>query len=179
MDIFSMKYLEKGRQYRSRKLLPLAQVLLRLHISANIMTFISLAFGLLAVYFLFQNHLIFSIMAILHLIADGLDGVLARETKPTKFGKYFDIVTDDTITLILLLKIGLIIDYYALLIAALYFITQTIYIVSRTTFPILLARTLFIIVLIVKLPVLAYLVIGFTSFYSMARQLQWFVKKFK
>ena len=171
------RFLEKFREKRTVYFQSWGQFFLRLGITANIMTVISLLAGLGAVYFLFENNLLFIILGILHLIADGLDGVLARLSTPTKFGEYFDYGTDRTITFLALIKIAWFINPYAYLVALLFLLTNIFYITADLKSPILFTRTIMIGLLILQLPSLAYIIVGIVSVYSLAVQVQWFVER--
>jgi len=84
---------------------PLARLLIRFRITANIMTTISFFVGLIAVYFLFNRNGLYAIFVIIYFICDILDGEIARITKnTTKFGMWFDHLMDRSIMLLLLIK---------------------------------------------------------------------------
>ena len=174
--------------FRDRTFASIARFLLDKGISAMFMTTISLLGGLAAVYFLFQNHLYFTLFSVLHLTADALDGVMARQSIKTEFGKYFDYGTDRIVTFLLIIKIGwLFSDSYAYFAAGLLVIVNVIYIISRFTAPIVFTRTITVLLLMGYLPelvtvtayfpTLAYLVTGVASAYSLARQVQWQIYK--
>lgn len=184
--------LEKFREYRTKKFSKVGQALYSLGISANIMTFLSLILGLTAVYFLFSNYYLFAAFAILHLLADGIDGVIARvsraDYKYSLRGKYFDSSADSLVTLLLLIKIGWHLqDYYAYIVAGLFLITVMIHYLSKFAAPVLFIRTVSLISLAIftfplipyqKIPLtIIYLTAGTVSAYSLARQLQWFLKR--
>ena len=183
MKSFSQKIVEKTRGFKARKQNNIGKFFLKLGISANMMTTFSLLIGLVAVYFLFTNHLLFVILATAHIIADGLDGLIAKASKETKFGKYFDLLTDRTITFLVLLKITLYLqDYYFFIIFGLYVLTHSICFVSKLESPIIFIRTgtmigATIYVLHEPLLVIGYLIAGVFIVYSLALQLQWFVKR--
>lgn len=178
--------MEKMRVFRSKKLSFLGKMFLRVKITANVMTSLSLIFGIISVYFLFESYWLFLIFALLHITADALDGVIARVQGPTTFGNYFDALVDGFITFLALLKIGIYLqDYYAFLVVGLYLLSQAIYFLNNRETPILFTRTLTLILLMFYLPsvssyaiyllILNYLVTGVASVYSLAKQLQWFV----
>jgi len=181
MYTFTKKIIEDFRIFRTKKLSTIAKLLLKLKISANVMTTLSLLFGFAAVYFLFTNYVLFILFAILHLLADVFDGVLARLSHSTKFGKYYDYVTDQFITILLLLRIAYSLpDYYAYIAAGLYLLTNIIYSLNKLECPVLFARTFTIIPLLLSLPTIAYLTAGVISMYSLGLQLQYFTAtKFK
>ncbi|MBI2662682.1 CDP-alcohol phosphatidyltransferase family protein [Candidatus Woesearchaeota archaeon] len=175
---FTSEIIQDFRGYRTKKLSSLAKFLLKLKISANVMTTLSLLFGLTSIYFLFNNHLLFIIFAILHLLADILDGVLARSSKSTAFGQYYDYSVDQIIAVLLIIKIGVYLnEYYAYIAAFLYLLTHFIYIINKFKSPILFARTFTVVILFFNLPTLAFLTAGVISVYSLALQLQYFVTK--
>ena len=71
------------------------RVLARLGISANMLTFAGLAVGLGgAVAIAFGQLWLGLVLIIANRLLDGLDGAVARATKPTPLGGYFDIVAD-------------------------------------------------------------------------------------
>jgi len=178
MEKFWNKMIADVKQSRDKKLAPFAKLCLKLGITANIMTAISFIFGLAAVYYLFQNHLLFFIFALIHWLADGFDGVIAKLSKPTKFGHYFDhVINDRLIELLIVIKIGWVFnEYYAYIIAVLYIIAQTIHIVSKFRAPILYSRSFILLFAALKLPTLAYLTMGVASLYSLARQLVYWLE---
>ncbi|MFA6461775.1 MAG: CDP-alcohol phosphatidyltransferase family protein [Candidatus Woesearchaeota archaeon] len=189
MDWYQLQ-MEKLRIFRSKKLSGLGKVFLKIRITANIMTSLSLIFGILSVYFLFESYWLFLIFAILHVLADATDGVIARVQGPTKFGNYFDALVDSFITFLALLKIGIYLnDYYAFLVVGLYLLSQVVYFLNDRDTPILFTRTLTLILLMFYLPsvssyanyilILTYLCTGVASVYSLAKQLQWFIGKRK
>jgi len=180
------KTINNFRKYKSKRFEPLANFLIKIGLTANIMTTLSLMSGLIAVYFLFNNYLYFIIVGILHLFFDAFDGVLARKTKETKFGKNYDYVTDNFIAILLLIKLGWYLnDIYPYIIAGLYTLAILIYLIRnyscffiRTTSFIVLAVALFPGFPFEKeLLVIGYLVGGIVTVYSLATQLQHFLKK--
>ncbi len=170
--------MERFREFRSRNLNKIGWFCLKLGISANIATTISLILGLVSVYFLFDNQALFVLFAILHLIADGMDGVIARVSMTTKFGKYYDYITDNlVVSMLFLIKLWLQVDdYYVLIVIGLYVLYHIIYILSKLEYPILFCRLMLIILLALNLPTLAYLAVGVVSAYTLAMQLQTLMK---
>lgn len=156
------------------------------------MTFLSLVFGLGAVYFLFQRQSTYIVLVLLHLLADGLDGVIASlEIKPAKWGmkwgKYFDSGTDALITLLVLGKVAFTLqDVYGYIVVGLFALMHLIYFASKMEAPVLPVRTITMVLLMLYIPTsippLAWTnqlllivmgIAGVASFYSLARQLQW------
>jgi len=150
------------------------------------LTTLSLISGLLCVYYLFTNYTFFIIFGISHLILDGLDGVLARKTKETIQGKYFDLITDNFIAVLLLIKSGFYLnDFYPYIIAVLYAIaiffhvtrdyptwhlrTSSLAVLAVATFPGFPYETMLL--------TIGYLTAGVVAVYSLARQLQFVLKK--
>jgi len=188
MDKLVNDYLEQWRKFRSTKFGFVGIFFSKLRVTANTMTFISLIFGILAVYFLFQNYYFFVLFALLHLLVDGLDGTIARATTETNFGKYFDHAVDSLVVFLILIKIGFVFsDYYPFLVVGLFFMAQLAYFSSKLTAPIMMTRTISLILLLLYIPelltftefipVLVYLLAGMTSLFSLARQLQWWMQK--
>jgi len=181
-----MATIEKFRQFRSKKLDKIAKAIAKIGISANHLTFLSLISGLLAIYFLFNRYYLFVLFATLHLIMDGLDGVVARVTKPTIFGKYFDLISDSLVTFLALVKAAwLLQDFYAYLAAGVFLLALLLHLRSRLQAPMVFMRTITLIVLLIAtnpsfpfqnpLLTLGYLVAGGVSLFSLARQLQWYL----
>lgn len=184
MEAWTHKIIVQFREYRQKTLHPAAEFFKRIGVTANIITFLSLLCGIAAVYFMFHDYILFLLFGSLHLIADSLDGVIARLSTPTHYGKYLDWASDQLVTILLVIKIGYFLDdYYAYIVAGLYLLAQIDYLLSRLNAPILFGRSASLIALflyvptLIKvtsyLPVLVYLFIGIISVYSLARQLQW------
>jgi phosphatidylglycerophosphate synthase len=157
---------------------------LRLGITANVMTFLSLVFGIGTVYYLFVNYWLFVMFAILHLCADAIDGVIARVSKETVFGKKFDFAVDQFIVVVIMIKLGWFMqDYYAYVAAGLYGIANVVYYISDFKLPILFTRTVTLVlmglwilpikIIVFTIPEATYIITGVASVYSLARQLQY------
>ncbi|MBI4983203.1 CDP-alcohol phosphatidyltransferase family protein [Candidatus Woesearchaeota archaeon] len=185
MDKLFKNFLRWGQEYRTRKFSRVGKFFLKIGISANLMTTISLVFGLLAVYFLFSNHFLFALFVLLHLIADALDGVIARVSIPSKFGEYYDHIGDGLITLLALIKIGWFTqEYFVYIISGLFSLAQGIYFLSKCKAPVLFTRTITLLLLVLYLPAvipltsslisITYLANGVVAVYSLARQLQYY-----
>lgn len=176
------KLLERLRVLRSKYLENTARFLLKAGLTANWITLLSFFCGIIAAYFLFTDHLLFMLFAALHLLGDGIDGVVARLGRPDPKGKYYDHLNDHSISLILLLKIFIYLeDYYVLLVIAMFLISQAVYLFSRLTYPVLLFRSMIMIILaffpvFASSPVAAYLLAGICSVYSLISQLNYFLK---
>jgi len=186
MDNFT-QFITGFRQYRQKKLHPIGMVLIKIGMTANILTFISLLSGVGAAYFLFTNYILFLVLGLLHLAADSMDGVVASIQGKSTFGHYFDHGTDNFVAVLLMLKIGYFLqDYYAYLVAGLYLLAQLVYIFSKLTAPVLFGRSVSMITLFFYipavvsmtsyLPLLIYLFLGVIAVYSLARQLQWMIR---
>jgi len=183
-----MGIVETFRNYRSKKLEKIAKAVAKTGLSADQVTFLSLLTGMTATYFLFNNYYLFTLFALLHLLLDGFDGVLARVTKPTIFGKYFDLLSDSTINVIVLLKVAWHLqDFYAYIAAGLFSLALMIHLLSKLQTSMIFMRTASIIVLIIAtnslfpfqkiILIMGYLVAGGVSLFSLARQLQWYMEK--
>ncbi len=183
-----MNLVDNFRDYRSKKLEKIAKAVANMGIKANHITTLSLITGILGVYYLFNNYYLFALFALLHLIFDGLDGVIARVTIPTTGGKYFDLISDSVVTFLAIVKTGFYLqDFYAYIAAGLFLLTLTIHLASRMQIPMLFMRTATIIILLIAtnslfpftkmLLTAGYLVAGGVSLYSLSRPLQWHVNK--
>jgi len=178
----------KIQDYRTKKFSKVGAFMLKLGFTANLVSIIGLIFGLISTYFLFSNNLVFIIFILLHLIADSLDGVIARLSKVTTLGKLMDhVVNDGTITVVLLLKIGWYLsDFYAYLSALLIGISLLVYAYSNFRAPLLFMRLYTVIALFISLSftsitnfllILTYLSAAVAGAYSIARQIQWCLSK--
>ena len=189
MNNLGLAIINKSREFRSKKFLKLGKFFLRIGINANLMTFFSFTLGILMVYFLFTNHGLFILFLILHLLADGLDGVIAKASHESKFGHLLDHFSDRIIAFLVLLRIGIYLeDYYVYLIIGLFLLTQLIYLINRYHYPVLFIRSTTIIILafnfyplnnLLNLPVIAYLTAGVLSAYSLMLQLQYYLQNLK
>lgn len=186
MDKLRKKLVSGSQDIRDKLLKPASKKLIKLNITPNYITTLSLLTGLGASYFLFENNIVFIILILLHLYADALDGVIARTTDyQTKFGKHYDFITDRIISLAILIKISLFLqDYFVYLITALFIITQIIYYISDYRSPVIFQRTFLTISTIISLINLNYLVpvtffiSGILTIYSLMLQINWFIIKF-
>ncbi len=164
--------------------------MLKSNITANQLTFYSLIAGLFAIYFLFDHYWLFVLISVLHLLFDALDGVLARIGGTTKIGKFFDFYNDRLIEFLALIKMGLFLDnYYIFIVAGIFCLTIAIYFISKMSAPIVLIRTITLILLMtVTYPSMPYplllvnligLIAGITYVYSLIKQGQWIIRKSK
>jgi len=176
-----LQYMEWTRKFRSKYFNGMAKPLVKWGITANQLTTLSHLLGLLSCYFLFNNHIVFVVLFCLHLVADGFDGVVARLTKPTLFGDYYDHIGDQIVALLLLLKIYLYLgDYYVLVILGIFLLTNLIYFFSEMKSPIIFVRTGTGVALIFSPlnPALfvngTYLVSGVFLIYSLAKQIAYY-----
>ncbi|MBT4539183.1 CDP-alcohol phosphatidyltransferase family protein [Candidatus Woesearchaeota archaeon] len=180
MEQYIHRWTKLVQKLRTKYLNPVGKICVKIGLSANFMTAISLFFGVVAVYYLFSDHRMFLILGLLHLIADGLDGVIARVSKETIFGKYFDYFTDRLIMVLILLKVGIVLgELYAFVALSVAVLAQIVHIWSKMQSPILFTRTWLLFFMAVQLPIVGYLVTGVVAVYVLARQLQWFVEKHK
>ncbi len=187
---FTNKVITRFREYKSAKFSGMGKRLLGLGLTADRMTFLSLLFGIGAVYYLFANYILFVIFAVLHLGADAMDGVIARVAGTTGFGKKFDFAVDQLIVILVMVKLGWFLqDYYAYVAAGLYLLANVMYYVSDFTLPILFTRTVTLVlmgvwflpikIIIFTIPEATYITTGVASVYSLARQLQEGMERWK
>lgn len=98
-------YLQKTKKRAKRFILPFVKVIAKTGISPHFITLLSFLSGLLSVYFLFYNNLLFIIFSVLAVILDILDGNLARYIrKESMWGFYADQLNDRGINFLLLLR---------------------------------------------------------------------------
>ncbi len=187
MNSFFIKGIEKTRYIRDKVLNKPAKILVKLKISALSMSILSLLFGIIGAYFLFENYLLFILFIILHFLADSFDGVIARiKGTESEFGKYLDNIIDRLITLAILVKIFLILgDYYIIIVGVIFVLTQSIYLFSKMKCPAVFSRSTASGLLIVLGPLLnvntiatiTYLTIGVISLYSLTLQGEYYLKR--
>ena len=185
MKTFSQKAISLFHGFKDRNLSKVGKVFLRLGISANLMTGISLIFGCMSIYFLFIDYWAFFLFAVLHLLADGMDGVIARVSKTTVFGEYFDYYSDRLVVVLIYLSVYWILrDYIVLIILFLYILNQAIYVISRKQYPIIFYRSmgLLLMALYPLFPITEYLTVcyllgGAFTLFSLALQLKYFIEK--
>jgi len=182
MNYFQL--IEHTREFRSKYLARLAKLLVKKGITANQLTTGGHILGLLSIYFLFNNHLLFVILFSLHLLFDAFDGVVARLTKPTTFGDYYDHVGDQVVAFALLLKIYLFLgDYYVLIVLGIHFLANLIHFLSKMKAPVIFLRSgMGIVLMLAPLsPAFiingTYLVSGVLLIYSLAIQLIYYLTK--
>ncbi len=89
-------------------MMPVAKLLLRIGLTANAVTTLGLLLALITSYYL----LVFSywpvvIFLFLTIVVDGLDGLVARISGPTKFGDFYDAFIDRVVEVILYVSIAL------------------------------------------------------------------------
>jgi len=78
-------------------IIPLDHIFYKLKFTPNIITTISLIFGLLSAYYLYNKSYISIICLIIAYILDGSDGYFARKhNMVSKFGDYYDHISDYT-----------------------------------------------------------------------------------
>ena len=187
MKSFSQDIVLKFQQFKDRNLSKVGKAFLFLGISANIMTSVSLILGCLLVYFLFVNYWLFLILTFLHLLADGLDGVIARVSKTTIFGDYFDYASDRFVVVLIYVSLyGVIRDYLILVILFMYLLNHGIFVISKKTYPIIYYRSIGLLLMAIYplfLPnyltqylTFCYLLGGAVTMFSLALQLKHYVE---
>ncbi len=183
MESFSQKVVVSWRNYLLRWFKPAGSFLAKQGLSANMVTTLAFLLGLSAVYFLFKSHFWFVLLGILHLIADGLDGWVARSSKVTVFGRYYDLISDRMITFLCLIKIALYLeDYYVYIVLAIFVATMLIYFLSKLEYPVVFVRSGMVIALMFAplgyeiMLTLTYLVVGAFLLYSLTLQFQYWIR---
>ncbi len=168
-----MDFVEQSRALRSEYLSPLVKPLQKLGITANHLTALSFVFGLAAVWFLFSNHMYFVLFGALHLLADAFDGVLARATKTTLFGRHFDTFSDNILVVLIMIKSYVIFDhsFYAIT-ALLYAVMLAVYFISKA--PALFTRTITFIGYFLNLFALCAAVVAVVTVIGLLRQVYHF-----
>jgi phosphatidylglycerophosphate synthase len=182
----ALRLIEQSREYRDLKLKVIGRFLRRWKINPNQLTFLSLVSGIGAIYFLFSHFGYFVLFALLHVMFDGLDGVVARLGTPSSYGSYLDIGVDSFITILLIVKIGYYInDFYPFIIAGLFTLAVLIHMVTKFEAPILFMRSVGLILVGISMLVsfqtgfliVSYLIGGIATAYSLAKQVQYFTQQ--
>ena len=123
----------------------------------------------------------------MHLFLDGFDGVVARASKATKLGEYLDLITDRTITVLILIKTSILLqNQISFIVTALFIFSVLIFFISKLRAPIIFIRLVVLISLFIfsyptfsyLTPALtiSYLIIGIISIFTLIAQLLWFLK---
>tara|TARA_Y100000310_G_scaffold124700_1_gene123405 strand:- start:31903 stop:32475 length:573 start_codon:yes stop_codon:yes gene_type:complete len=190
MQTFHDKVIAWTRIFRTKKLANIAKKVAKLGITANQVTFLSLIAGVTSIYFLYNQYWYFVIFGLLHLFLDSIDGVLARATKPTTKGKYFDLGIDNTIALLILIKTGIFLKTPLIfLIAVMFTITIIIHLISKLQAPVIFIRTgiLFGIMLashplfpyLENVLIIGYYIVALISIYIFIKQIYWYFEQKK
>ena len=174
------RYMELSRRLRTKYLNYFVQPMKRIGIKAHYLTFLSLLAGLASVYFLFSRNYYFVAFGLVHLFLDALDGVLARETKVTKFGARFDYFTDRSIALLLLVETYAVLkDPIVIAIIVGFVLHHVIYLTSKSKAPIMYNRTLLFVFYFFGIYKLGYFGAGIVTAYGLGLQVKYASKKFK
>lgn len=103
----------KSKKAVKKYILPVIKLTAKTGLRPNFFTLTSFISGLLSIYFLFNNNLLFAIFSVIAIIFDTVDGNLARYLKvESKLGFYLDQGNDRTINFLLFLKYILIFGKY-------------------------------------------------------------------
>ncbi|MBW2963742.1 CDP-alcohol phosphatidyltransferase family protein [Candidatus Woesearchaeota archaeon] len=176
---FIVKIVKWFRKQRTKYLMPLGKLFVKLRIKALYLTILAFGLGVVAVYYLFLNNFYFVLFGVLHLIFDGLDGVVARvNNKETKFGAHFDNISDRSIVVLALIKSYFYFnDYFVLIVLAIYLLHHLIYIFSNLESKVAYSRLLTLVLYFLGFYVLGYFLVGAISLYGLAQQFNYFLKK--
>lgn len=140
----------------------ISRSLVKIGITANQMTSISFLMAMLAVYFLFVKNNLFVVFVLLHFFCDILDGEIARLTKATRFGSWFDYFTDRSVVVLLLIKTYFYLGindmlYWSAL--GLFFVHHILYLMFKRKIIILYSRSFILILFMFKIYVEAFVVL--------------------
>ena len=188
MNKLRLAIIKQSQELRRKKLFNMGKLFLRFGISANLITLFSFVMGVLAIYYLFTNQFLFILFTILHLIGDGLDGVIAKVAKKeTKQGYLLDHLSDRVVALLNLLKLSFFFGgNYMYLVSGLFVLTQSIHLIGKFKYPaIYVGSTIMIIMMFnfsplnnfLNVPVIAFSTAGVLSVCSLLLQLRYFLKK--
>ena len=186
MDKFNNEAIEKIQEFKSKHFASFGKFLIKVGLTANLLTFIALITGFVAVYYLMQNHLLFITFILVHILFDALDGLAARVEGSTLKGKYFDQISDSFIAFLLILKSAWLIgDLYIYLIGTLFALAMLIYFISKLRAPVYFMRTgvaiFYILVPYIPFTEIFYnagaIFVGTVSAFILAKQLQWYLTR--
>jgi len=167
------------RILRSRYLGGIAERCATFGLTADVFTGLSFVSGIAAVYFLFDNSLLFFLFGVLHLFFDGFDGVVARTAKDTRYGAYVDSFNDQFIATLLLAKMTLVSQNVVLLIlTVLYVFELAIYMISKFRVPMLFVRTFVLLSLMFQLYTLGIIISGLYILYNLVLLLRYHFTSF-
>lgn len=170
----------RSREWRTQYLRGVARVLVRVGVSANVVTLLSLLSGLAAVWFVFSVHIYFVFFGVLHLLFDALDGVVAREGGGSTFGKYFDAVADNMLVVMLLGKAFLTFDnFFYAVIGGLYMVQIALFLFSRMRAPAVFGRSVLLIAFFLGLYYAGAVAVGAAAMYGLFLQLHYQLTRFK
>src|SRR3989344_5008019 len=173
-----MDLVARSRIVRSTYFGSIVNPLRKIGITANHLTSLSFILGVVAVWFLFDNHFYFVFFGLFHLLMDSLDGVLARSTKVTLFGKHFDTISDNLLLALLLLKSHSVLGHWLYAAAAFFYAVMLgFYLLSRA--PPLFMRTVTFIGYFLQLFFLSATVVGIASIIGILLQLNYHFTFFK
>jgi phosphatidylglycerophosphate synthase len=167
-----------SRKQRTKYFTPLGKFLAKLRIKATYLTILAFIVGVIAVYFLFRNNLYFIILAAVHLILDGLDGVVARVTKVTRVGAHLDNISDRLVVVLVLIKSYFYFnDYFVLIVLGIYILHHLIFILSDLKGKVVYGRLITLLLYALGFYVLGYFVIGILALYGLSQQFNYWLKK--
>lgn len=153
--------------YKDKALVPILRFLAYLKFTPNFVSFLSLVFGLIAVYFLLTSLLWFYIFLIISLIFDVLDGSLARYLKKTSKNAYWIDYLIDRFVYILVMGVVLYqaneYQFYYGLALGLYLISHLFFIISKRKFSIIFTRTIYFIILVFSSLAATFWVLGMSA----------------
>ncbi len=175
----SIKIVKWFRKQRTRYLNPVGKLLIKLKIKPIYLTILAFILGVVAVYFLFRNHLYFVIFGILHLIIDGLDGVVARVgNSTTRFGAHLDNISDRLVLILALIaSYRYFNDYFILIVLVFYVLHHVIYALSDLKGTVSYSRFAVLILYFLGFYVGGYFLVGILSLYGLSQQFNSWVKK--
>lgn len=175
---FAEKIVKWSRKMRSKYLGPLGKFFSKIGIKATYVTVLAFIFGAVAVYFLFRDNFYFVLFGVLHLLFDGLDGVIARATKPTKLGAHLDNISDRAIIFLVLIKSYFFYnDYFILVVLGMFVLHHLIYSFSGLKGKVVYCRFLVLVLYFLGFYVFGYFIVGVLSLFGLSLQLNDYIKK--
>jgi phosphatidylglycerophosphate synthase len=174
-------YLDKIKYKIDKYFEFVAKPFIKLNISPNHISILCLIFGLVSVWFLFDNHYLFVLFMIIHLFFDKLDGVVARLTnKVTKRGEWIDYFIDQVVAIVLLAKAFFFLNPYLVVLTLLYFVIHHgVFVLTKNRKYLIGSRTTLTICFIFTLFNLGLLISVISSFFGILGQIIMFLKRKK
>ncbi|MBS3076038.1 CDP-alcohol phosphatidyltransferase family protein [Candidatus Pacearchaeota archaeon] len=142
------------KKHKDNFFIPFLKFFERIDISPSMLTIISFILGIVSIFFLFTNKIIFIILILLHLLLDGLDGSLARyQKKVSKIWGDIDYYSDHIVLICLIIASAFILKekQIPILLLILIIINNFVYVFFNQKYEIIAIRMVYVIIAIFSL----------------------------